>query len=213
MKKLSIIGLLLLVGLISWGQDYGFGGDDQVGVGIRADFHPVLVADSEEQPGFRGIPWRSSKKNVIDVEGQPLDSDAEILLYRDIVANMETYVMFEFYNNMLTAGMYSFLHEHSNRNKYVDDFIKLKELLVSKYGKPEKESENVPDYYKENDSIGDALAYGKAYYRCFWSLGPSEIILSLHGGNYGVTLNLVYCCYDLYKEMEAKREEAEKEKL
>ncbi|MEZ5107270.1 MAG: hypothetical protein R2757_22385 [Draconibacterium sp.] len=69
---------------------------------------------------------------------------------------MEMMIGYLFANDKLTTGKYLVIEDHSNKNDYINESNKLKDLLNEKYGLPKKD-ENIGKMIciRINTLIGD----------------------------------------------------------
>ena len=103
-----------------------------------------------------------------------------------------------------------FLVEHSNKNRYIDDFYDLKALLIKKYGEP---AFNIihwdNDLYKDSEQdYGLAVAIGHLEYFTRWETDKTTIRLDLYGDNYDIYLSLDYTSKE-YEDLLNKADEEE----
>ena len=73
-----------------------------------------------------------------------------MLAYKGNVAELNCYILYIFVDGLLVRGKYVIIEEHSNRNDYISDYKKLKNLLQEKYKKPSKD-----EIYWKNDLYRD----------------------------------------------------------
>jgi hypothetical protein len=177
----------------------------------------VAVGAVGEEAGFRGCPWGSSmaeikaKEMATFVAGGPTSGNRYVIGYKTEVAGFPCQAIYGFVGDRLTWGMYSFKQEHSNKTDFVDDFQKLKALLVTKYGTPGVDNVRWKnDLFKDDPSHwGLAVATGDVIFVCRWEDPETIIGLLLQGDNYEITLNLSYSSValkDLGKEEEKQAE-------
>lgn len=137
-----------------------------------------------------------TKDEVINSEGaKPDGSDSGTIYYNNVnVAGYTTTLVYQFNNDVLIRGAYFINSKHTNLNDYIDDFNSLKEMLTTKYGKPNADSvkwkndlfKDDPEYY------GTAVAAGDLEYLTQWDLSDTQIGLRLYGDNYEITFIILY---------------------
>ena len=89
--------------------------------------------------------------------------------------------------------------EHSNKNDYIYDYNKFKEILKKKYGKPSESNifwknktyKNKPSYY------GMAIAVGDLSYFSSWVTNSTKIICCLFGDNFNIYCGVEYVSKEL----------------
>lgn len=160
---------------------------------------PETQTETAETPmncDFRNTAWGMSMNDVINIEGTPPDdSDDNAIVYLDReICDFSTSVYYLFNNDKLIGGMYSIQESHTNENAYIDDYNKLKEALISKYGEPD--ADNIDwkdDLYKDDpQDYGFAVSLGDLTYVSTWNLPDNLISLVLRGDNYKISLGILY---------------------
>ncbi len=105
--------------------------------------------------------------------------------------------------------MYLFTEQHTNKNDFIDDYHRLKKLLVKKYGKPSKDTHTWKnDLFKDDpQDWGMAICVGDLVYYSEWETQNTNIFLFLTGGNYEINHLIRYASKQLEEEVEKAREE------
>lgn len=136
---------------------------------------------------FRGFKWGSSFANVQSNEKSRFVSkeNDDLLLYHDLLAGSDCDVVYQFNDNdKLIGGTYAFSKTYTNPQFYVQDYNKFKELLTTKYGKPEYDREDLSPNTttEEKENYGQAVSDGKLTLNSVWSTSHSiiKIILETH---------------------------------
>jgi hypothetical protein len=144
---------------------------------------------------FRNTRWGMSREQVKASEASKLlKDDGRIIMYDGEVASLKTYVAYMFTGDQLTRGSYQLLTKHSQQNDYIDDFERLKKLLVEKYGKPNKDIVNWKDslYKDDPQKYGFAVSLGHLVYGATWETPETNIMVMLSGDNYKINLEVNY---------------------
>lgn len=146
-------------------------------------------------PDFRNVAWGMSRTEVKRREtGRPIDDQPDVVVYEKEVAGLESHLGYVFVDNKLTSGGYVFKHKHINNNLYLDDYARLKDLLVKKYGKPSLDdtvwSNSV--FKDDPDRWGLALSTGHMRRFAIWDNPREEIRLSISGDNARISMVLNY---------------------
>ena len=113
-----------------------------------------------------------------------------------------------FANDRLYSIMYIFDVSTTNKNKYIDIYFGLKDLLIKKYGNPTRKIEYLSGSYEDDfprgNYAGQAISLGKGQYVSIWKCqnNKKSISLGLTGDNYELMLDLIYSdtSYDLSEE-------------
>lgn len=161
--------------------------------------------------GFRNNSWGDSLVLVKSKEEYDLiQEEPGFLVYKGRLAGMDMLLGYFFTQNKLSTGKYLVSEDHSNKNDYIIDYEKLKNLLIQKYGKP-KEDEKFwkNDLYQDDYSQwGFAISLGHLIYYSTFQNEMTEIILMLSGENYKIDLRIEFKSVEL-KGLEEKSKEIE----
>jgi hypothetical protein len=133
---------------------------------------------------FRGFKWGSSFANVQSSEKARFVSkeNDDLLLYHDLLAGSDCDVVYQFNDNdKLIGGTYAFTKKYTNPQFYVQDYNKFKELLITKYGKPKYDREDLSPNTttEEKEDYGQAVIDGKLKLNSVWSTDRTIIKILL----------------------------------
>ncbi len=168
------------------------------GAEVRTDVIP--------ETNFRSARWGMSKQQILRLEGVPDEQDSsnglDIVQYLQTVLNMDCMIGFVFAENKLVKAKYSFMARHGDKNQYIQDYTKIRDILVEKYGNPETEAARWEDsrYKDEPSNWGQALSLGHLRFDSTWQDSETEIHLRLNGGNENISLVVEYAGLD-YKKL------------
>lgn len=155
-----------------------------------------VLSFAQEKYDFRKTRWGMSKEEVKLSEGRKPDYDnGETIAYAgEKIANLRVNVYYSFVNDKLYRGGYGLAEKYIFKNKYIDDYKKLKELLVKKYGQPLIDRQIWHDDLYKDDPIewGLAISIGHLEYLAGWERDNTNIRLVLEGENYKINLFVVY---------------------
>jgi hypothetical protein len=86
------------------------------------------------------IDWGSAKDKIINTEGRPSGQEKigglEVIRYKRPIMAKNCQVEYIFDNNRLVTVRYNLLEKYADKNRYIEDYLKIKEHLVSKIGAP-----------------------------------------------------------------------------
>lgn len=178
-------------------------------------------SDDENAPtingGFRGVPWQSSREAVIEIEGSatPTHTDDKFIVYDTKLLGLDFFAVYYFSDDKLVRGRYVLTEEHSNRNDFIQDFLKIKAALESKYGGPEADNTYWRnDLYQDDTSeYGFAVSLGHLTYEADWTGAETDIALQLSGENYDISLLIEYTANSLRYLEERDRQRVIDDKL
>lgn len=156
--------------------------------------------ESEMDPDkdFRVANWGDSKQLIKQLERRSdVIDEGDYLSFNDEVALLSCRVIYSFTDDKLSGGMYGFNIEHSNDNKYMDDYEELVDLLSNKYGEPIRGGKDNAiwhdDFYQDDYSHwGLAISLGQLVFLSSWETPNSEISCILSGDNYEINLSILY---------------------
>ncbi len=149
----------------------------------------------KENYDFRKSRWGMSRDEVKSTEDATfIGSTEDFLFYDGRVANMDCGISYNFVNNMLVSARYGFTEEHSNKNDYLYDFFKLKDILKEKYGDPAIDDIDWRNrlYVDSEEDYGFAVSLGHLELFAAWDTPSTGISCRLYGDNYEVELGVLY---------------------
>ncbi len=158
---------------------------------------------------FRGARWGMTKQQILRLEGHPDQEDSsdgmDVIQYLQEILNMDCMIGFVFAENKLVKAKYSFLARHEDKNQYIRDYSKIRDILVEKYGNPETESARWEDnrYKDEPSNWGEALSLGHLKFDTTWQDSETEIHLQIQGGREKILLVVEYAGLN-YKDLARK---------
>jgi hypothetical protein len=163
---------------------------------------------------FEEMQWGVSKKQVLESEGKPLNQEKvkglDIMKYEQKVINMDCAIEYIFAANKLRKTKFSFMNTYLDKNDYLEDYQRIKEALIQKFGKPLEEKMNWrdPTYKDDFSAWGEAISLGHLELSSRWETPYTEIQASLRGNNEDIALVVEYTGLQL-KELANKRGQQE----
>jgi hypothetical protein len=192
----------------------------QNGTWTRVNDAPLLTVDVAGVPGdigsFRGLSWGVSKETVRASRGAaPTAETATALQYSSTLNNEPIDELFIFHEDRLARGKCINTAGYVNDNTYLSSFSALKDLLIEKYGTPERDQEFWSnDLFRDDvDSWGTALASGHLARFVRWVKPSGDVWLVLKGENYEVEFELEYNSSALAAEVSAATKRARMEEI
>lgn len=156
----------------------------------------ITYSISQEQSyDFRKSRWGMTKAQVKATEKTPVELENEKEVnYLVKVAGIKTQLGYIFLNDRLVRSIYIFQDSHTNKNHYIEDYKKVKEILTRKYGQPTIDDVIWRDnHYKNRSSkYGMAIILGELMYRAQWVTHRTQIRLVLSGDNYKAKFGTLY---------------------
>jgi hypothetical protein len=162
---------------------------------------------------FRSTRWGMSKEQVVGIEGRPnhLENSKglDFIQYPQRILNMNCLIGYMFAENKLAKAKYSFLGKRGDKKHYIQEYDKIKEILIKIYGKPVNEWAvwYDPQYKNDHSSWELAVCQGHLELNSKWKDTETEILLHLSGGNNRLSLEVDYSgleYMDLAKKAQAK---------
>ncbi len=162
---------------------------------------------------FRSTRWGMSKEQVVRIEGKPdhlkNSEGLDFIQYPQRILNMDCMIGYVFVENKLAKARYSFLGKRGDENQYIEEYDKIKEILVNIYGKPGNEWAVWHDPRYKNDPANWELAVcqGHLEMNSKWTDPETEILLHLSGGKNRLSLEVDYSgieYMDLAKKAQAR---------
>ncbi len=146
------------------------------------------------------VDWGTSIEEVKDnqlvppaweVQSPVLEHHEYRVGYHTQIENIDTSLIYTFYDNKLGQATYVFEANHEDASNYVQDFQAVKQWVKQKYGEPTDEQEIwLDDLYAYDKSLwGQAVLRGHLVMMAEWKYPETEVTLVLDGG--GDTVGLV----------------------
>jgi len=156
----------------------------------------ALVVNNASANDFRGVSWGATPSQVKKSEKLKIYAeDTKSIAYKTTMANIKFYILYVFHEGRLVAAMYSNGESHTNKNDYISDFEKIKELLQKKYGVPSQEEQFWSnDLYKDEPSEwGMAVSVGHMKYIASWDDdNRTSVGTTLRGDNFKISHVILY---------------------
>lgn len=147
---------------------------------------------------FRSTRWGMNQAQVVRLEGSPNyrenSGGLDIIQYPQTILDMDCMIGYVFADNKLAKAKYSFLANYEDKNQYIREYEKIRDILVQKYGKPEAERILWQDKQHEDSQSnwGLALSLGHCEFNSQWQDSETVIQLRLYGGKNRVYLVVLY---------------------
>ncbi|MFZ2053153.1 MAG: hypothetical protein WAU81_03050 [Candidatus Aminicenantales bacterium] len=179
----------------------------------------VTIMEENESLGVNYAPrkfdemkWGLSKKQILEMEGKPSAQKKakglDIMNYQQKLINLDCSIEYIFATNKLTRTRFSFTTEYLDKNAYLEDYQKIKDALVQKFGRPLEEAMDWRNTTFKDDfgSWGEAVSLGHLELSSRWLTPQTEILAVLSGENEEILLTVEYAGLQL-KELARKSEE------
>lgn len=157
-----------------------------------------LLKTSESDISFAPEYWGIHKDEVVRIEGNPLivekkEGFEQMDYYRQILEK-DCLVSYFFVQDMLVQVRCRFLSNNNRENSYIDEFTKMKDLLVEKLGPPYDDSMDWNNSLnkEQKNKWDEAVSIGHLQCRSWWKNNQTEIFLHLFGEKSFVCLDLNY---------------------
>lgn len=156
---------------------------------------------AQTQNDFRNVKWGMSESQVKKLEKIKLDKNKNHLSGMAKVGGYDALLQYTFGSGKLTGATYLYIIEHYIPNQYLDDYNKIKDILISKYGRPsvdttEWKSEASQAAFKDD---GLAISFGQLELRCIWHVGKTSIIHTIRGRDSKVLIGTSYFSEEFMK--------------
>jgi len=173
-------------------------------------FFIVPLIGKEKENDFRKVKWGMSETQVKKAEKVQLFYSKSwtrnslkftALAGTTKVSGLNCFLYYHFGENKLIYSSYVFNTSHSNSNNYIDDYKKIKDLLMKKYAVTILPStlKETKVWYGREDVYGDspeeygfAISMGYLKFTSTLSTPTTNISLVLCGDNFEIHLYLFY---------------------
>ena len=158
-------------------------------IDISSEDEVTQPGDLDFDDGYQPIlEWGAAKDKIISLEGRPSGREKsnglEVIRYKRLIMAKNCLVEYLFDNDHLVTSRYHLLEKYADKNCYIEDYLKIKDNLVSKIGAPRTDTVTWldPTYKLNNTFWGTALSMGHLEYYTTWELSGTELKLKLAGG-------------------------------
>jgi hypothetical protein len=173
-------------------------------------FFSIVASSNDVKYDFRQTNWGMSKEQVKATEDKEPDFEESNLLGYAVKIDGDDYrCVYSFLKNKLYNSGYGSTETHTNENLYIDDYNKLKDILIKKYGEPKTDKVVwKDDLYKDDKSQwGFAVSLGDLVYGAGWETPTTTITLMLYGDDYEISLVIGYNSKELKEWVNKIKEE------
>jgi hypothetical protein len=146
--------------------------------------------------------WGADKGAVLEIEGRPIGQEkveeVEIVTYKRRVMGRRCLLEYVFDDEHLAATRLSLLDNFTDKNWYIEDYLKLKDFAVSKMGSPVDDQVLWQDAsFKGDDRLwGKALSQGQLEFRAHWDVGGTDVRMKLVGGGNQIAFGAEFSGHD-----------------
>ncbi len=140
------------------------------------------------------LAWGTGRDALIFAEGHPFETEKsagrEIVRYKRVILAKRGLVEYVFDSGRLTATRISLTENYADKNRYIEDYNKIKEFATAKVGRPREDKViwQDPAYKNLNERWGTAVGMGQLEFRAEWQIPGGELQISLAGENSHVSL-------------------------
>jgi len=167
---------------------------------------------SASDSGFRGSAWGSAPDAAAAREGRVADDAAgDIQVWGDVaLAGLKWTAAYIYLDGRLARGKYILESSFHNEERYVAEFLRMRDLMAQKYGTPSDEQDIWSgDLYQDSPGEwGMAVASGELTRLVEWVAGDTRVSIILTGENFETTLELQYDNPPLSDEWDRRNESA-----
>ena len=178
-------------------------------------YYLVILAE-EQQYDFRKTNWGMNEEQVKEIEiNEILENYEDGFAYKAKINRLDCKIIYQFLENKLYIAGYLFTGLHTNYDLWIDDYQKIKKLLIEKYGKPIKGGIFwTSDLYKEmwanSQNLGTAISMGYLIYYTEWDTPKTKIWIGLKGDNLDIDFRVTYESKELKEWADKIKEEKAK---
>lgn len=147
---------------------------------------------------FEEMKWGLTKKQVLEREGKPFSQEKtkgfDIMTYRQRIINIDCAIDYVFAANKLSQTKFRFQNQYSEKNASLEDYQRIKQALVQRFGRPVEEKMNWfdPSYKDDFSAWGKAISLGHLELRSRWLTQQTEILARLTGSENEIILTVEY---------------------
>lgn len=150
---------------------------------------------------FRKTTWGMSRAQVKESEAtEPTGEKTDVVTYRDELEGIPVIVGYLFDGDTLTRAGYLMRGSYEDPGKYIEDYKKVKELMIVNYGAPAQDEIRWNEGEESLDpaKYGEAVCGGKLTYITVWTDGVTVVRESLRGEDGKCSHGLMFESIALY---------------
>jgi hypothetical protein len=147
--------------------------------------------------------WGAAKEAVIEAEGQPLGQEkvegVAIVTYKRQIMGRRCLVEYVFDGERLAATRLSLLETFADKNRYIEDYLKLKDFAILKMGAPVTDQVVWQDAALKNEEgrWGTAVSHGQLEFIARWDVPGTDVRMKLAGGNNEISFGAEFSGTDM----------------
>jgi hypothetical protein len=140
------------------------------------------------------VSWGMDRNALLSAEGQPFNSEKlgsrEIVRYKRSIIAKRSLVEYVFDSGGLASTRVRLLENYADKNRYIEDYKKLKDYATAKMGQPraDKVIWQDPSCKTDDSRWGTAVGLGQLEFRAEWEIPGGELLITLAGENSRVNL-------------------------
>jgi hypothetical protein len=151
-----------------------------------------VLKKSDKQPvdDIRGHSWGDSRARVKKSEkGKFVSETGDMMGFTDTIGGISVFIVYQFSKDRLVKTSWASQEKHANKNDYISDYNKMKQLIINKRGNPKEDEVRWlnPLYKNKPEKHGLAVEKDHLVYRTRWELERTHILSGLVGGKDGIT--------------------------
>ncbi len=149
------------------------------------------------------VDWGADKAAVLGTEGRPLGQEkiegVEIITYKRRIMGRYCLLEYVFDDERLVAARLSLLEKFADKNRYIEDYMKIKDFAVLKMGAPASDQVVWQDasLKKEEGLWGTALGLGQLEFHAQWDVPGTEVRMKLAGGGNQIAFGAEFSGHDI----------------
>jgi hypothetical protein len=161
---------------------------------------------------FDEMDWGVSKQRIIEMEGRPSaqrrSKGLDIMGYHQKLINLDCSIEYIFSANRLCRMRFLFTTEYLDKNAYLEDYRKVKDALVQKFGRPLEEilDWKNPTFKDDTGAWGEAVSLGHLEMSSRWLTPQTDIRAQLNGKDEAIQVTVEYIGLR-FKELARKNQE------
>ncbi len=135
------------------------------------------------------LDWGSAKEAVLEAEGRPTGQEkiegVEIVTYKRRIMGRRCLVEYVFDDERLAVTRLRLLENFADKNRYIEDYLKLKDFASSKMGAPVADQVvwQDPSLKSQEGLWGTAVSNGQLEFLARWDVPGTEVRMKLAGGD------------------------------
>lgn len=145
---------------------------------------------------FRLSTWAMDKEKIKEIETAEFIGESEnSITFKTNISHWDAWCIYYYHEGNLYMAEYILDLDYENKNKYIEDYFEIKDIIKEKYGQPEKTDDYIwlNETHKDDpERFGFAVSTGQLKLNNKFVTPNMHIVPVLKGSNFKCELRIQY---------------------